>query len=263
MRTHVESEAVQHMPSDRSLSERLRRKAFAFLYQLRTGYWFTGERVHPADLNNNYINHLRVYQYVSQFVANKDVLDVGCGVGYGTALLSRTARHCTGIDISRLAIREAYRLNPEGVYRLMDAEELAFPDGTFDITISTENFEHLLHQGKHLMELARVIRKDGFCFIATPNPELSVGANNKWHSKENNYDELMELLSARFRHIEIIEPMLLPTSPRGITAREERFARGAHGTLVDADLKVFGGEVNQTYLSNSHSFHCFVRDPIL
>lgn len=263
MRTNHGLEPGEHMPNDRSFSGRMRRSAARFFYSLRTGYRFSGERVHPADVSNNFINHLRVYQYVSQFVANKNVLDVGCGVGYGTSFLSRTARYCVGIDFSPIAIREAYRLNPEGIYRLMNAEELTFPNGSFDVVISTENFEHLPHQEKHLIELARVIRKDGFCFIATPNPELTVGEHNKWHVKENTYDELLELLSARFREIEIIEPKLLPTFPSGIAAREKRFAKGAHGAIVNPDLKVFGQKVDQTYLSNSHSFHCFVRDAIL
>ncbi|MGH9485820.1 MAG: class I SAM-dependent methyltransferase, partial [Terriglobales bacterium] len=133
---------------------------------------------------------------------------------------------------------------------------------SFDIIVSTENFEHLPHQAKHVRELARVVRKDGFCFVATPNPELFIGQNNPFHTKENTYAELRDLLSESFREVEIIEPSRIPANPAGRAAREERFARGEHGKLVTGDLEIFGRRVNQTFLSNTHSFHCFARAPI-
>jgi 2-polyprenyl-3-methyl-5-hydroxy-6-metoxy-1,4-benzoquinol methylase len=242
---------------------RLRRRGQAILYYLLTGYRHTGERVHPFFGGNNYINHLRVYQFVRQFIANDEVLDVGCGVGYGTALLGRSAKGAVGIDLSLAAIREAYRYHSECQFFRMNAEELEFANESFDVIVSTENFEHLHNQPKHLAELARVIRKQGFCFIATPNPELSVGSSNPFHVKENTFSELRDLLSTHFSQVEIIEPTNLPTSSEGRAAREERFARGVHGTLVHPNFEIFGKTIDQTYLSNTHSFNCFVREPIL
>jgi 2-polyprenyl-3-methyl-5-hydroxy-6-metoxy-1,4-benzoquinol methylase len=255
--------ALEHCPEDRRLVARVRRRAQVILYSLLTGYRHTGERVHPFFGGNNYINHLRVYQFISQFVDNKEVLDVGCGVGYGTALLSRTASSAVGIDISLEAIREAYRFHSECKFFQMNAEELEFADERFDVVVSTENFEHLPHQSKHLAELARVTRKTGMCFIATPNPELSVGSSNPFHVKENTISELKDLLSSHFRQVEIVEPTMLPTNPEGRAARDERFAKGMHGKLVNPSLEIFGKSVNQTFLSNTHSFNCFVRDPIV
>lgn len=259
---NADSLPFEHFPDDRSTPQRIRIKLQKVLYYVRTGYWNTGERVHPRFVTNNFINHLRVYQYLSQFTGGKQVLDVGCGVGYGTALLSQTARRAVGIDISPVAIKEAFSLCPAGQFLRMDAENMTFPPESFDVIVSTENFEHLPYQAKHVEELARVVRKDGFCFVATPNPELFVGGNNPYHTKENTYAELRNLFSPRFRDVEIVEPTRIPVNPAGLTAREERFARGEHGTLVTPDLEIFGQKVDQTFLSNTHSFHCFVRGPL-
>jgi len=254
--------AFEHFPEHASIPHRLRIKGQKILYYFLTGYWNTGERLHPFFVTNNYINHLRVYQYVGQFTKGKQVLDVGCGVGYGTALLSRNASRCVGIDLSQIAVNEAFRLYPSAEFLKMDAENMAFPPESFDVIISTENFEHLLNQAKHVQELARVVRKSGFCFIATPNPELFAGHHNPFHTKENTYSELRDLFSQRFREVEIIEPTRIPENPVGRAAREERFARGEHGKVVTPDLEIFGQKVDQTFLSNTHSFNCFARNPI-
>ncbi len=253
---------LQHFSGAETLGQRARIKAQKILYYLATGYWNTGERLHPLFVTNNYVNHLRVYQFVSQFTLGKQALDVGCGVGYGTALLGRTATRAVGIDLSEIAVNEAFRLYPEGEFLPMDAEKMDFPSQSFDVIISTENFEHLPHQQAHVAELARVVRKDGFCFIATPNPELFAGLNNPFHTKENTYSELRDLLQKRFREVDILEPIRVPVNPAGRSAREERFARGEHGKLPSPDLEIFGRKVDQTFLSNTHSFQCFARHPI-
>ena len=254
--------AFQHFPGDEGIARRVRIKLQKILYWGLTGYWNTGERLHPLFVTNNFVNHLRVYQFVSQFVKGKQILDVGCGVGYGTALLGRNASRAVGIDLSDATIYEAFRLYPEGEFLQMDAENMTFPAEAFDAIISTENFEHLPNQAKHARELARVIRKNGFCFIATPNPELFVGEVNPFHTKENTYEELMALLSACFREVEILEPTRIPANPVGRASREERFSRGAHGKIAGPHLEIFGIKVDQTFLSNTHSFNCFARDPI-
>ncbi len=254
--------ATEYALDSHRMGSRVRVKAQKVLYYLLTGYWSTGERLHPFFVTNNYVNHIRVYQYLKQFAAGKRVLDVGCGVGYGTALLANTAESVAGIDISLAAVREAIRLYPYEQFFQMDAENMTFPDESFDITVSTENFEHLPNQARHVDELARVVRKDGFCFIATPNPELFAGLNNPFHTKENTYAELRDLFSRRFREVVIVEPTHIPTSPAGLAARQERFARGEHGITVTPELEIFGRRVDQRYLSNTHSFHCFVRGPV-
>src|SRR5271169_3726710 len=74
---------------------------------IRYAYVYTGERVNPHFPNQNFINHLKVYTFASQFCAEKTVLDIGCGMGYGTEWLSRYSKQVIGIDYSKSALRFA------------------------------------------------------------------------------------------------------------------------------------------------------------
>ena len=97
------------------------------IYFSRTGYWHDGERVNPDFKDANFLNHRKVYQFVSQCVADQVVLDVGCGTGYGSAILAQQARQVVGIDYSAAAIRFARRRYPKPDFRVMNAQDLRFP----------------------------------------------------------------------------------------------------------------------------------------
>lgn len=216
------------------------------LYFGKTGYWDTSERVNPDFPDENFINHRKVYQFISQWVTDRDVLDVGCGTGYGTAMLAEHASRVTGIDYSKAAIKFARQHYAKPEFCVMDAHHLRFPDGAFDFIFSSENFEHLADQAAHLLELRRVLRKGGICFIATPNPEAFVGQRpNPWHTKENTYDELVQLFRPVFSEFVILENSLTAKPNRGLIARDP--------------LVIFGQQLSTAYLSNTHSFFCFLR----
>ena len=79
-------------------------------YALRTGYHHTRERVCPEFATGNFENHRKVYEFAAQFARDARVLDVGCGTGYGAALLADAgAASVTGIDNSEEAIGYARR----------------------------------------------------------------------------------------------------------------------------------------------------------
>jgi SAM-dependent methyltransferase len=225
---------------------RAQRLLTSSVYFAKTGYWHDGERVNPDFPDDNFVNHEKVYLFVSQLMSKKIVLDVGCGTGYGTSILAKHARQIVGIDNSISAIRFARQRYPEVDFREMDAQQILFPDKFFDFIFSSENFEHLTDQASHLKELRRVLKSDGLCFIATPNPEASVNPQkNPWHTKENTYEELVELFRPFFREFVIIENSLSAKPNRGVTPQ--------------APLVIFGDTLDTTHLSNTHSFFCFMR----
>jgi SAM-dependent methyltransferase len=227
-------------------SDRARHLLTSSIYFARTGYWHNGERVNPDFPSENFSNHKKVYLFFSQLASNKIVLDVGCGTGYGTAILAEHAAQVIGIDNSKSAIRFAKRRYPKVDFRQMNAQQLRFPDGFFDLIFSSENFEHLPDQASHLRELRRVLKKDGLCFIATPNPEAFAGnKQNPFHSKENTYQELIELFRPVFKDFLIVENSLSGKVDRGLTPR--------------APMVIFGHVLDTTYLSNTHSFFCFLH----
>lgn len=223
-----------------------RRLAQNSAYFATTGYWHHSERVNPDFEDANFINHRKVYQFISQCVTGKIVLDVGCGTGYGTAILAEQAKHAIGIDYSSSAIRFAKRRYGKPDFFMMNAQDLRFPDASFDFVFSSENFEHLPNQATHLNELRRVLRKGGICFIATPNPEAFIGQKTSpWHTKENTYDELADLLRQVFSEFVILE--------NSLTAKRNR------GLIASDPLVIFDQQLDTTYLSNTHSFFCFAR----
>ena len=57
------------------------------------------ERAHHDEANNvTYQRCQFAYEYAKPLIAGKKVLDVGCGLAYGTALMAESAASITGID---------------------------------------------------------------------------------------------------------------------------------------------------------------------
>src|SRR5260370_13256284 len=83
-----------------NLAHKMRNEALRISYFLRTGYYSRGERVNPDFPDANFQNHFKVYRFLPQYAVEKDVIDIGCGTGYGTAHLAKVARSIVGIDIS-------------------------------------------------------------------------------------------------------------------------------------------------------------------
>src|SRR6185369_9889184 len=75
---------------------------------------FTGERLIPGQVDVDLLNeHLARYAFASRLARGKRVLDAGCGAGYGSAELARTAHTTVGTDVAPEAVdfaREHYRL---------------------------------------------------------------------------------------------------------------------------------------------------------
>jgi 2-polyprenyl-3-methyl-5-hydroxy-6-metoxy-1,4-benzoquinol methylase len=232
-------------------------------YTLRTGYWHTGERCCPDFPDENFTNHLKVYRFASQFCRGKTILDVGCGTGYGTALLAESSKKVVGIDLSRQAVRYAQRryrsANLE--FLRMSAESLEFADRSFDFVLSTENFEHLRDQRANLRQTSRILTDEGMLLLATPNPEMFVKVSNRYHTHEFAYSELVQILQEDFGENLVCENQLAPTTEEGRRMREERQEKGAMGIDLSLDPSLWGTRIDTSCLSNTHSFFCFARNP--
>ncbi len=68
---------------------------------------FTGERVIPGEVDIDLWNeHVARYAFACQNAPGRRVLDMGCGAGYGSAmLLNSGASSVTSLDISPAALR--------------------------------------------------------------------------------------------------------------------------------------------------------------
>jgi len=66
-----------------------------------TPFPFTGERLTSAVTGEIESEHLHRYLYAHELCRGRDVLDVACREGYGSALLAQVANSVLGVDIAQ------------------------------------------------------------------------------------------------------------------------------------------------------------------
>lgn len=93
-------------------------------------------------------------------------LDVGCGEGRFCRMLAERGITVVGIDPTKALIDEARRRHPEGDYRIGRAEQLAFPDASFDLVVSYLSLIDIPDLGPAIAGMARVLRPGGSLLIA-------------------------------------------------------------------------------------------------
>lgn len=93
------------------------------------------------------------------------ILDVGCGSGFFSILLTQLGHKVTGIDLTESMVEEARKtaeyFGLKVDFRPMDAEQPDFPEESFDVVISRNLTWTLPHTGKAYGEWIRVLKKDG------------------------------------------------------------------------------------------------------
>jgi 2-polyprenyl-3-methyl-5-hydroxy-6-metoxy-1,4-benzoquinol methylase len=93
------------------------------------------------------------------------VLEIGCGMGLHTELMSRAGADVTAIDVSPTAIEATRRrLELAGLSAAVeraDAEALPFPDRCFDLVWSWGAIHHTARTARAVREIGRVTRPEG------------------------------------------------------------------------------------------------------
>ena len=111
------------------------------------------------------------------------ILDVGCGAGYFVVLLGLEGHDVTGIDLTGamvdranklIGMNEPYACNPQAI--VMDAENLDFPDESFDVIITRNLTWTLPHPVQAYSEWYRVLKKGGT--LLNFDAEYAKGAHN-------------------------------------------------------------------------------------
>ncbi len=101
------------------------------------------------------------------------ILDVGCGIGGSSRILAKYyGFNVTGITISAAQVKRAKELTPTELncrFRVMDALDLSFPDGSFDGLWSVEAGAHMNDKDKFADEMLRVLRPGGYLAVADWN----------------------------------------------------------------------------------------------
>ncbi len=112
-------------------------------------------------------------------LAGQRVLDVACGAGNTTLAAARRRARATGADwVPALLDRAEQRARAEGLqieWVKADAEDLPFPDGSFDVVLSTFGVMFAAGQEKAADELLRVCRPGGTIGLANWTPGSMAG----------------------------------------------------------------------------------------
>jgi SAM-dependent methyltransferase len=134
----------------------LEEQAYRQQFQLENGHWwFEGRRAVMWSLLHR-----------AGVPSGVRILDAGCGTGRNMqefAALGPVA----GVDPSPDAIEFCRRRGIEGVTR-GTIEELAFPDGSFDLVVATDVLEHLRDDRAALRELRRVATPGAHLLCTVP-----------------------------------------------------------------------------------------------
>jgi len=116
----------------------------------------------------------------AQIRAGERVLDIACGTG-NTALMARArGAAVTGLDLTPELLGIARKRGAEAGYSDItwkegDAENLPFPDGTFDVVVSSCGLMFAPDQQKVANEVARVTSRGGRIAIQAWTREGGVG----------------------------------------------------------------------------------------
>lgn len=170
---------------------------------------FTGERLVPDKVERDLWNeHIARYLFASRLAKRKRVLDIACGLGYGSAELAKSARTVCAIDIATQAVVEASRRyqSPNLSFMAASATRLPFPDASFDLIVAFEVIEHLEEWPALLSEARRLIAPGGQVIISTPNQSFyaqtrKTAGPNPFHVHEFQYAEFREALRTHFSSV--------------------------------------------------------------
>ncbi|MDG1477727.1 MAG: methyltransferase domain-containing protein [Vicingaceae bacterium] len=168
----------------------------------------TGERLTTTIKHETAIHHLHRYAIAIELAKNKEVLDIASGEGYGSNLLSKTAKNVTGVDISREAIEFATKKYKSNNLNFIkgQADKIPLEDNSIDLAVSFETIEHHDKHNEMFNELKRVLRPNGLLIMSSPdkaNYSNSTNHDNHFHIKELYREEFKELVTQNFKHSKI------------------------------------------------------------
>ena len=167
---------------------------------------FTGERLPEGDphFQADMARHLAAYLVARPYCADRNVLDAGCGEGYGSALVAETAASVLGVDRSAVALARAHanHAGPRVRFACADLTRLDAIRRRFDVVLNFQVLEHL-HDPRPLLEqFAAHLEPGGTLVLTTPNRPMSV-SENPYHVHEYTADELRPVLAPYFSSVDV------------------------------------------------------------
>ena len=139
------------------------------------------------------------------------VLDVGCGNGDISDIISKMGNHVMSVDLPPMTIL-AHKRRVSSVVT-GDAEQLAFVSNSLDIVLASEVVEHLWNPDNFFHEAHRVLKTNGYLIVETPEGKESLRYDS--HRHFFTVECLEQMLDASFsvREVKRLEPTLGAPTP--------------------------------------------------
>ncbi|MHA2220338.1 MAG: class I SAM-dependent methyltransferase [Candidatus Hodarchaeales archaeon] len=145
-------------------------------------------------------DHKGRYRFACSYVPKDGkVLDIACGIGYGSFIISTdtSAKEIVAVDISEEALKYGSRHYRTDKIKFVkdDAYTVSLPDNYFDLVVSFETVEHLAQPKLFLVKLYNSLKPNGSLIISTPNENLMHWRHTKHHFRHYTPEQLVALLN--------------------------------------------------------------------
>ncbi len=148
---------------------------------------------------------------------NKKILDLGCGFGTGSVILSEFAKQVIGVDIAEHKEWELFK-SKKIKFQKADSSRLPFKDDTFNGVYLKDLLHHVRDVDKTLEEIKRVTKAGGYIVIFEANrynPIFYLYAtklNGHDHFTQKEFTNLVNksFLSSKFIYLEAYPPFRFP-----------------------------------------------------
>jgi len=129
------------------------------------------ERMYDEIPRENYMKeHWRplIEESIEKYCKGKEVLDLGCGYGRYTTIISKYTENVLGLDISKRWLNHLKtKKNISNIIRA-DAHSIPLKNKSFDVIVTIGLFEYI-NRNIVIKEMNSILKSDGFCIILVPN----------------------------------------------------------------------------------------------
>ena len=158
----------------------------------------TAERTNNTSCINNYVYQRHVFAYKAvrlSYISGKQVLELGCGEGFGVDILSPYTSHYLAVDKKKPAFE--FPGNNTSFRQCILPMLSGIPSHSFDTVICFQVIEHIRKDHLLLQEIKRVLKPGGALLMTTPNKSMSL-SRNPFHVREYLPDEMETLIRSHF-----------------------------------------------------------------